>query len=74
MNIKYYDESNDEILYNSSMIHEELSISRSKAKRTIKQLGIKPYFVYKNIHLYTETDFYEIEEYLNRQKTDKYFE
>ena len=55
-NIKYYNTEEDLILYDIDMIFNLLSISRSKAQRTIKKLGINHNSVYKNRFLYTESD------------------
>ena len=55
-NIKYYNTEEDLILYDIDMIFNLLSISRSKAQRTIKKLGINYNSVYKNRFLYTESD------------------
>lgn len=55
-NIKFYDTDKDLILYDIDMIFNLLSISRSKAQRTIKKLSIKHHSLYKNRFLYTESD------------------
>jgi hypothetical protein len=65
MNIKYYDEEEDLILYDIDMIFNLLSISRSKTQRTIKRLGINHRLVYKNRFLYTELDIELIKDYLD---------
>jgi hypothetical protein len=65
MNIKYYDEEEDLILYDIDMIFNLLSISRSKAQRTIKRLGINHRSVYKNRFLYTELDIELIKDYIS---------
>lgn len=56
INIKFYNTEEDLILYDIDMIFNLLSISRSKAQRTIKKLGINHHSVYKNRFLYTESD------------------